>query len=205
MNSIRYWQGQPGAPTQNSSDRVKQARQAVDKFDKSFQTELMGQLSTLDADALMSGSTNGLLSGGGIGSGMFGKKGPQLMDLDIDGIEKVWAAQMNSPLDYFGGMGSGSGSFNSDNSSTSGLSGVVDLMVKEQIAKARKQIEQQQTNYSFDEFVKDVGGESVIDSPATPPPATLDDFISRVNTQINDAAQQYAIPEEDIRKRLLGY
>ena len=203
MTSIRYWQAQSNSPVQSSSDRVKQAREAVDKFDKSFQAELMGQLSTLDADALMSGSANGLGSGNGMSPGMFGGKGPQLMDLQIDGIEKVWAAQMDSPLSYFNNTGS-SGSSGNDNNA-SGLSSIVDLMVKEQIAKARKQIEHQQNNYSFDEFVNDVGGESVVNSPATPPPATLDDFISRINAQIDEAAQQYAVPESDIRKRLLGY
>lgn len=203
MNSIRYWQAQASTPVQSSSDRVKQAREAVDKFDKSFQAELMGQLSTLDADALMGGSANGLIPGNGMSPGMFGSKGPQLMNLEVDGIEKVWAAQMDSPLAYFNNMGS-SGSSGNDNNA-GGLSSVVDLMVKEQIAKARKQIEHQQANYSFDEFVNDVGGESAIDSPATPSPATLDDFISRINAQINDAAQQYAVPEAEIRKRLLGY
>ena len=201
MSEIRYWDGVVSDTPSASSTRVKQARSAVEKFDKSFQSELMGQLSSLDAHTLMGGGSSNALT-----SGMFGRNGPQLMDLELDGIEKVWAAQMDSPLGYFGGMGSGSsGSFNSDNSSASGLSGVVDLMVKEQIAKARKQIEHQQNNYSFDEFVDDVGGGSVINSPTTRPPATLDDFISRINAQIEDASQQYAMPEADIRKRLLGY
>lgn len=192
MTEIRYWHTGNENPGVRSTEQSKKAREAVEKFDKSFRSELLGQLSMLDGDALMSGSNNGL------SSDLFGTGGPNLMDLDIDGIEKVWAAQMDSPLNSFGNINSNSGS------DPGGLGGVVDLLVKEQIARARKQLEQQQQNYSLDEFVADVSGEETLPPVISGDAGSLDEFVTSIHQQIKDASSKYEIPASEIRKQLFN-
>lgn len=194
MSEIRYWNAiSPGNDPQ--SQQTRKAREAVEKFDDSFRNQLFSELSQLGGDALMSGADSNALSG------LLGDGGPKLMNLDVPGIEKVWAAQLSSPITSFGGMDS------SSKTDSSGLSGMIDLMMKEQLARARKNITKDSGQYSFDDFVKDLGGnddsiESIQQSGDNSIPATMEAFIASIQQQIKQAATQYNVSENEIRRRV---
>lgn len=193
MSEIRYWNA-IGPRVDTQAQQTKKAREAVEKFDDSFRNQLFGELSQLGGDALLTGSDSNSMSD------LFGNSGPKLMNLDVPGIEKVWAAQLSSPVSTFGGLDSGS------KSDSNGLSGMIDLMMKEQLARARKNIEKDSGQFTFDDFVRDIDGkndsiESMPQSGDNPIPATMDEFITLMQRQIKQAATKYDVSENEIWRR----
>ena len=87
----------------------------------------------VDFGALFTGVFQGKL-GRGVSGATMASGGQGLMDLNIEGIEKVWAAQLANPMSMWGGGKAGSKTFGS------GLNLLFELDLQRNLIELQKQV-----------------------------------------------------------------
>lgn len=188
MSQIRYWDDDRQTPGVGGAARQSQA---VSRVNQDFQLSLLDQLSK--GDQLLSGSGQF----GGMGDSMFGDPTKQLMNIDIEGKEKIWAAQLSSPMGFFhnsssAGMSSGSG--------MGALDSVISLSVQAQMVKARNQLQKNQDRYSLAEFVKDVVPDSAAEKSRSY--SNIEEFVAFIRSEIDRASSNFGLKKGELKQYL---
>ncbi|MDH5547405.1 MAG: hypothetical protein OEZ43_17615 [Gammaproteobacteria bacterium] len=191
MTEIRYWGGSTSAHTVHDT-QTRKRHDALSRYTQDFQSELLDYMQPKSVgSAMATGKTNSL-------AGAFGGKGPQLMDLDVPGIEKVWAAQLSMPEAY---LNLGGDSQQNNSADLTGLSSMIDLTVQQHMLRARQSLGE--AEYAFDELVDDLETiESLNQGVDNSSYDSLEAFVSAMQQQIEQASRQFGVAEGEIEQRL---
>jgi hypothetical protein len=188
MNSIRYWdQQQVSVATQQGREK----RQAAQQVTQSFQSNLWDKMAALGGSSLPDFST-------GMTSMMGDNPMANLMQVNVDGIEKVWAEQLKHPQSFFN-MGN---SRDEKNAGMGALDGALSMAVQVSMIKAKKHLQQQTTNYGLNAFMGDVGVSASVDEQMKALTSSVDEFVSNMQLQMRQASKQYGLTVDELKRRL---
>ena len=173
MTEIRYWGGLNHSSLQETGQTSKRESSPSDRT--SFQSLLMDQL----------------LAARGNPSPYFGNNaGVNLMDMDIEGIEKVWAEQLKSPGFLF------QNSTNNNSLNNNPLQNIAELTMRSQLIRAQSQMDMALTPFSIGAETSGAGGSSS-------EPESLEEFINDVLKDVDTAAEKFQMSRETLLNRII--
>lgn len=139
MKTIHRWFPEPSVPRSTSTQSKSNSTDNADPT--SFKNTLLDKLA-IHRKSEASLTTFDQLSKGILSGNMFGSNPlDNLMNLNINGIQKVWAEQLKSPLPQFSTV------TKDKNGESNILGDVIALTVREHMVKARKQLARQARRY----------------------------------------------------------
>ena len=167
IKAVRYWDS--SAPLADT-----QKKQQAQAYTRSFQADLLASM----AGSGLPKAMNGL-------DGLDGSAVPGLMQVDVDGIEKVWAEQLKNGASYL--------SFNQSDekksSQLNGLGGMLDLSVQVHMLRAKKNLQRQTQDISLN----DLAGKT---------DTGLQQSLAAMRQQLQNLAKQYDLTLPQLGQQL---
>ena len=201
MTEIHYWDA--STTTDNNNSRKREQATKINEINNNFNKQIYDMMisssgddslfDTFDMDIPDSLFDDSLISS---------DAESKLSKLKNDGMGKVWAAKMSSVLP-FSDMDSGYGK-DKDNNSMGGLSSIIELTVKMQVAQAKKSIQQlgSSSQMSFEEFI---GNENKVEQgKTTSNENSRDAVIADLQSQIKVAASKYETSLDELQEMLFS-
>lgn len=178
ITNIRYWDTNQNTTTDSKTKNT------------SFHQDLLKNIKNFSSTS----SVVGIWAG----SGLFDKgNAGNLMDIDVEGIEKVWVEQLQSPSAIF----NQGRTTNSVVGGSGGLGYSIDLLVRAQMVKLNLQLEQQYQREYFRNISqthvkeKEQGSQSDNNSQ-------LEEVLADIQLQLAQAAKQYEVTLAELTNRL---
>ena len=211
MSEIRYWELGVDNNIKLNIDNKQQNKMERNSY-KAFEAMMMSQMiddpvnsgsnrflvPTPSTNFMFADSTetnsyvNNLLSNNSISESLISNNielEGRLKNLQNQGMEKVWAAQLSNPLPNFGhGL-----SDKDHNSSMSSLDTMISLTVKEQMMRAQQVLAQQSQEFEGVGLVEEGSHQSIAD------------FGAFLQQQISLASEKYNLTEEEMRLKIEPY
>ena len=187
MNPVRYWESQP---TSVAVRQDREKKQAAQQFAESFQSSLWDKMAALGGSSLPGFAD--------VPSMMADNPMANLMQVNVDGIEKVWAEQLKHPASFFN-----TGYSSEDHhGSVGGLSSAISMAAQIHMIKAKKQVQQNTTNYGLNAFMNDVGAGASVNAGLQELTTSVDEFVSNMQWQIKQASNQFGLSVDELKQRL---
>lgn len=202
MTEIRYWDAakQLGSADTTKREQVTKVNEINETFNKQMYDLIMSS-STDDSlfDVFDSEIPDSLFGDDSLDSLLDSK----LSNLKNEGMEKVWAAKMANALP-FSDMDMGYGK-KDNNSSMGGLDSFIELTVKAQMARAKKNLEHDLRGNSHMSLEQFIGKETVSNDRAVAPDSdTPELFIQNMQSQIENAAEKFDMSAKELAELILS-
>lgn len=196
MTEIKYWDV---SNTRNSGDATKREQTSkVREINETFNNQMYELLmSSSGGDSLLNAFDMDMPEALFDDPKLDGALDSKLSNLKNEGMEKVWAAKMANVLPFSDwDMGYG----NDKKNDSGGLSNFIELTVKMQMAKARKNMQRLESvsHQSFNEFI---GVEE--SQPKKEDPETLDSQVQNIRSQMDELAARFDISLEELAQKIL--
>jgi len=195
MKEIRYWSESDRVKHQSNTEQ-KQTRETVEKHAQSFKSSLLSELAGKGGGGL-SGNSMKDLFGSGLGNA---DVTGNLMDLDVDGIEKVWAEQLKSPIDSFNFSNNSSNKNNSYAAGIGGLDSFIDLTMQAQMLRAKKALGDDKDLLNMGDFTRALNGddsEDLIESTYK----NIDEFLAHINSEFEKASKTFNVSIDELKRQ----
>lgn len=196
MNTISTHLASAKGPQSKTDEQTSQ--QKIDtllKGQKDFQSEMMKQLAGVQSRYPGLGLSGSASMMGGLSSGS-----PfQLMNLDVEGIEKVWAEQLKTP---FGLMSMGGETDRQNGMQHTALDNIIMLTVQEQLTRVNDLV--QKRSEALQDKTDGSASESEPESVAGAglPYRNVQDFSNRMRKEFEQASRQLGVPISVLRDGL---